>query len=152
MPGIVINNLIKQEDVANQRAPLDHEIFAEINRAAKTSHLLNSDRNLLFDILTFARFIGPRFSEYAQTTQDRVDYHVYPNGNRVIKAFIANNFVFCNDKNNILLLTNRLWPQQPWLRLLGESRRIAIMAKQLSSRQTRKTSTYAQCKARSEWS
>ncbi len=43
MPGIVINNLIKQEDVANQRAPLDNEIFAEINRAAKTSHSLDSD-------------------------------------------------------------------------------------------------------------
>ena len=102
MPGIVINNLIKQEDVANQRAPLDNEIFAEINRVAKTSHSLDSDRNLLFDILTFGRFIGPRVSEYAQTTQERVDYHVYPDGNRVIKAFTANDFIFCDNKNNIL--------------------------------------------------
>ena len=102
MPGIVINNLIKQEDVASQRAPLDNAIFAETNRAAKASHSLDSDRNLFFDILTFARYIGPRVSEYAQTTQERVDYHVYPNGTSVIKAFTANDFVFCDDKNNIL--------------------------------------------------
>ena len=102
MPGIVINNLIKQEDVANQRAPLDNAIFVEINRAAKASHSLDSDRNLLFDILTFGRFIGPRVSEYAQTTQDKIDYHEYPNGNRVIKAFTANDFVFCDANDNIL--------------------------------------------------
>ncbi len=77
MPGIVINNLIKQEDVASQRAPLDNAIFAETNRAAKASHSRDSDRNLLFDILTFARYIGPRVSEYAQTTQERVDYHCW---------------------------------------------------------------------------
>jgi hypothetical protein len=102
MPGIIINNLIKQEDVASQRAPLDNAIFAEINRAAKASHSRDSDRNLLFDILTFARYIGPRVSEYAQTTQERVDYHVYPNGMSVIKAFTANDFVFCDNNNNIL--------------------------------------------------
>ena len=102
MPGIVINNLIKQEDIASQRAPLDEAIFAEAHRAAKASHSLDSDRHLMFDILTLARYIGPRVSEYAQTNQERVDYHVYPNGTSVIKAFTANDFVFCDDKNNIL--------------------------------------------------
>ena len=94
MPGIIINNLITQENVASQRAPLDDEIFAEIARAAKSSHSLDSDRNLLFDILTLARYIGPRVSEYAQTNQNKVDYHVYPNGTRVIKAFTPNDFIF----------------------------------------------------------
>jgi hypothetical protein len=55
MPGIIINNLITQENIASQRAPLDDAIFAEIARAAKASHSLNSDQNLLFDILTLAQ-------------------------------------------------------------------------------------------------
>jgi hypothetical protein len=55
---------------------LDDEIFAEIARAAKASHSLDSDRNLLFDILTLACYIGPRVSEYAQTTES--DQGIYP--------------------------------------------------------------------------
>jgi hypothetical protein len=81
MPGIIINNLIKEETVASQHSPLDSAIFAELQRAASFSHLHDSDRNLLFDMLTLSRFIKPRISEYAQTTQDKVDYHVYPSGN-----------------------------------------------------------------------
>jgi hypothetical protein len=76
MTGIIINNLIKEENVASQRSPLDSTIFAELQQAASSSHSCDSDQNLLFDILTLARFIGPRLSEYAQTTQDKVDYHV----------------------------------------------------------------------------
>ncbi len=90
MPGIIINNLIKEETVASQRSPLDSAIFAELQRAASFSHLNDSDRNLLFDMLTLSRFIGPCVSKYAQTTQDKVDYHVYPSGTLVIKAFTAN--------------------------------------------------------------
>ena len=33
-------------------------------------------------------------SEYAQTSPKRVDYHVYPSGNKVIKTFIADDFDF----------------------------------------------------------
>jgi hypothetical protein len=53
-------------------------------------------------MLTLSRFIGPRVSEYAQTTQDKVDYHVYPSGTCVIKAFTANNFVFYDKSGHIL--------------------------------------------------
>ncbi len=102
MAGIIINNLIKEETVASQHSPLDSTIFAELQRAASSSHSCNSDRNLLFNILTLARFIGPRVSEYAQTTQDKVDYHVYPSGTRVIKAFTANDFVFYDKKGHVL--------------------------------------------------
>jgi hypothetical protein len=72
MPGIIINNLIKEETVASQHTPLDSTIFAELQRAASSSHSHDSDRNLLFDMLTLSRFIGPRVSENAQTTQDKV--------------------------------------------------------------------------------
>jgi hypothetical protein len=102
MAGIFINNLIKEEIVASQRSPLDSTVFAELQRAASSSHSCNFDRNLFFDIPTQARFIGPRASEYAQTTQDKLDYHVYPSGTRVIKAFTANDFVFYDKNNHVL--------------------------------------------------
>ena len=102
MAGIIINNLIKEETVASQCSPLDSTIFAELQRAASSSHSCDSDQNLLFDILTLARFIGPRLSEYAQTTQDKVDYHVYPSGTCVIKVFTANDFVFYDKNGHVL--------------------------------------------------
>jgi len=102
MPGIIINNLIKEETVASQRSPLDSAIFAELQRAASSSHSHDSDQNLLFDMLTLSHFIGPRISEYAQTTQDKVDYHVYPSGTRIIKAFTAHDFVFYDKNGHVL--------------------------------------------------
>jgi hypothetical protein len=80
MTGIVINNLIKEENITSQRKPLENAIFAEIQHAMRSSHLISSNCSLLFDIITLAHFIGPRVSEYAQTTQDKVDYHTYPSG------------------------------------------------------------------------
>ncbi len=94
MAGIIINNLIKEKTVASQRSPLDSPIFAELQQAASSSHSCNSDQNLLFGILTLAYFIGQCISEHAQTIQDKVDYHVYPSGTRVIKAFTANDIIF----------------------------------------------------------
>jgi hypothetical protein len=57
-------------------------------------------------MLTLSRFIRPCVSEYAQTTQDKVDYHVYPSGTRIIKAFTANNFVFYDKSGHVLKKIN----------------------------------------------
>ncbi len=57
-------------------------------------------------MLTLSHFIGPCDSEYAQTTQDKVDYHVYPSGTRVIKAFTANDFVFYDKSGHVLKIIN----------------------------------------------
>jgi hypothetical protein len=102
MAGIIINNLIKEESVASQHSPLDSTIFAELQRAASSSHSCNSDQNLSFNILTLAHFMGPCVSEYAQTTQDKANYHVYPSGTCVIKAFTANDFVFYHKNGHVL--------------------------------------------------
>jgi hypothetical protein len=53
-------------------------------------------------MLTLSQLIGPHVSKYTQTTQDKVDYHVYPSGTRVIKAFTANDFVFYDKSGHIL--------------------------------------------------
>ena len=43
-------------------------------------------------------------SEYAQTFPNKIDYHVYPSGNKdkVIKAFVANNLVFLDSNGKIV--------------------------------------------------
>ena len=41
-------------------------------------------------------------SEFAQTTETNVDYHVYPSGRQVIKAFIANDFQFIDVNGQVI--------------------------------------------------
>ena len=41
-------------------------------------------------------------SEYTQTSDKNVDYHVYPSGKQVIKAFIASDFTFYDEKSQII--------------------------------------------------
>ncbi len=53
-------------------------------------------------MLTLSHFIGPCVSKYAQTTQDKVDYHACPSGTCVIEAFTANDFVFYDKSGHIL--------------------------------------------------
>ncbi len=47
-------------------------------------------------------YIGPRLSKYAQTTQDKVKYHTYSSDTTVIKAFIANNFIYYDNRKCII--------------------------------------------------
>jgi hypothetical protein len=65
---------------------------------AIASKCKDSVSDLLFDVVALSRYIGPCLSEYPQTTQDKVDHHTYPSGKTVIKAFIANDFIFYDEK------------------------------------------------------
>jgi hypothetical protein len=98
MTVILLNNMLQEEDIGRQRAPLNKKIFAKLHRTAIASKCKDSVSDLLFDVMALGRYIGPCLSEYAQTTQDKVDHHTYPSGKTVIKAFIANNFIFYNEK------------------------------------------------------
>ena len=80
MAGILINNLIKEEDIARQRSPLDSKMYTEMLRRSNASLSLDSEHRTLFDATTIGRYLGPRVSEFAQTTDKTVDYHVYPSG------------------------------------------------------------------------
>jgi hypothetical protein len=75
MRAILLNNMLREEDIARQSAPLDNEIFAKLRRTAIASKCEDSVSALLFDVAALGRYIGPRLSEYAQTTQDKVDHH-----------------------------------------------------------------------------
>jgi hypothetical protein len=65
---------------------------------AIASKCKDSVSDLLFDVVALGCYIGPRLSEYAQTTQEKVNFHTYPSGKVVIKAFIANDSIFYNEK------------------------------------------------------
>ncbi len=101
MMAILLNNMLWEEYIARQRAPLDNKKISELRQMATASKCKDSVSDLLFDVMALGRYIGPCLSEYAQTTQDKVDYHTYPSGTTVIKAFIANDFIFYNDRKRI---------------------------------------------------
>jgi hypothetical protein len=102
MTAILINNMLRKEDIAWQCAPLNNKIFAELRRSAMVSKNNDSINNLLFNFVALGHYTGPRLSEYARTTQDKVDYHTYHSGTKVLKAFIANNFIFYDDRKHIV--------------------------------------------------
>ncbi len=107
MTAILLNNMLWEEDIARQCAPLDNKIFAKLRWTAIASKCKDSVSDLLFDVMALGRYIGPCLSKYAQTTQDKVDHHTYPSGKTVIKAFIPNVFIFYDEKKWVVKDLNK---------------------------------------------
>jgi hypothetical protein len=76
MTAILLNNMLQEEDIGRQCALLDNKIFAELRLMAIASKCKDSVSDLLFNVMALGRYIGPRLSKYAQTTQDKVDHHL----------------------------------------------------------------------------
>ncbi len=104
---MLLNNMLWEEDIARQPAPLNNKIFAELRRTAIASKCKDSVSDLLFDVVALGCYIGPCLSEYAQTTQDKVDHHTYTSGKMVIKAFIANDCIFYDEKKRVVKDLNK---------------------------------------------
>ena len=116
--GMKIMNHQKEEDIAVQRSPLNLEILAKLATMALSSPSMDFEKNLMFNMTCLGRFIGPCVSENAQTSAKKVDYHVYPSGKKVIKAFTANNFVFFDSSGHTLeLLDNSCLDQAHWVKI-----------------------------------
>ncbi len=98
--------MLRDEDIGRQCAPLDNKIFAKLRQTAIASKCKDSVSDLLFDVVALGRYIGPCLSKYTQTTQDKVNHHTYPSVKMVIKAFIANNFIFYDEKKCIVIELN----------------------------------------------
>jgi hypothetical protein len=113
MTAILLNNMLQEEDIARQRAPLDNKIFAKLRQTATASKCKDSVSDLLFDIMALSCYIRPCLSKYAQTTQDKVNHHTYPSGKTVVKAFITNNFIFYNEKKHVVKVLNEDSLQRP---------------------------------------
>jgi hypothetical protein len=105
--AILLNNMSREEDIARQHAPLNNKIFAKLCQTAIASKCKDSVSDLLFDVVALGRYIGPCLREYAQTTQDKVDHHTYPSGKTVIKAFIAKDFIFYDEKKRVVKDLNK---------------------------------------------
>jgi hypothetical protein len=102
MTVILLNNMLQEEDITRQCTLLDNIFFAELRRTASASKCKDSVSDLLFDVVALGCYIRPSLSKYAQTTQDKVDHHTYPSGKTVIKAFIANDFIFYNEEKRVV--------------------------------------------------
>jgi hypothetical protein len=107
MTAILLNNMLREEDIARLRAPLDNKSFAKLCQMATASKCKDSVSYLLFFVMALSRYIGPCLSKYAQTTQDKVDHHTYPSVKTVIKAFIANDFIFYDERKSIIKELNK---------------------------------------------
>jgi hypothetical protein len=92
MAGVIINNIVKEENIAKQHAPLDSTILAKIKQSACKPNNPDSDSSHLANLVTLAQYIGPQVSKYTQTTQLKANYHTYPSGRQVIKAFTTEDF------------------------------------------------------------
>ncbi len=57
MAGILINNLIKEEDIARQCSLLDSNIYAELLQRSNVSCLLDSEQRTLFDVTTIGCYL-----------------------------------------------------------------------------------------------
>jgi hypothetical protein len=110
MTAIHLNNVLQEEDIARQHAPLYNKIFAKLHQTDTASKCKDSVSDLLFVIVALGRYIGPCLREYAQTTQDKVDHHTYPSDKTVIKAFITNDFIFYNERKHIIKELNKKFP------------------------------------------
>ena len=102
--SMLITNHKKEEDITVHQYPLNLAILAQLDTMASSSSSMDNKKNLMFDMTCLGCFISPLVSGYAQTSSKKVDYHKYPSGNKVIKAFTANNFVFFDKAGNTLEL------------------------------------------------
>jgi hypothetical protein len=76
--GVIISNIMKEENIAIQQTPLDNSIFAEIQQSACESS--NPTQITASSPIQSFSVNGPQVSKYAQTTQLKVNYHTYPSG------------------------------------------------------------------------
>jgi hypothetical protein len=92
----------QEEDIARQRSPITNEIFAYLLNNARDGASQDSFEAVMTDFLIVIRLLSLRVSEYAQTTQNKIDVNEYPSGKRVIKALTPLDFI-THDKNNAVI-------------------------------------------------
>ena len=60
MTAILLNNILREEDIARQRAPLDNKKISELRQMATASKCKDSVSDLLFNVVALGCYIGPR--------------------------------------------------------------------------------------------
>jgi hypothetical protein len=59
MAANLLNNMLREEDIARQCAPLNNEIFAKLYQTAIARKCKDSVSDLLFDVVALGRYIVP---------------------------------------------------------------------------------------------
>jgi hypothetical protein len=62
MTAILPNNMLWEEDITRQRAPLNNKIFAKLRRTAIARKCKDSVSDLLFNVVALGRYIEPCLS------------------------------------------------------------------------------------------
>jgi hypothetical protein len=94
----LINAVKCEEEIANQRSQITNKMFlAMCKNASKTAK--DSINNVVFNFFCLIRVCGFRVAEYAQTTKSKIDFHEYPSGIHLTKAFLPTDWVFRGAKN-----------------------------------------------------
>jgi hypothetical protein len=58
MTAILVNNLLKEEDITKQRSPLNNSKFAELQQMSETIRDKDLVHNLLFDVMALGAILG----------------------------------------------------------------------------------------------
>ena len=95
------NKLIREENIAKQRKPLNASIHAEIIKFT-TEAKKDSLEEVVSNVIAAGKFLGWRASEHSQTSQDKVDYHKYPSGKEVMKAINGNDVIYTDKKGKLI--------------------------------------------------
>lgn len=103
----LISGIKEEEDIANQRNPLDEKIATESIKLGRKAHR-NSAESLFMNLLCLARYIGPRVSEYGCETQQKITYHTWPaSGETVVRPWILSDFRFFAKNGDVINLAGR---------------------------------------------
>jgi hypothetical protein len=97
----LIDKIEREETIAKQRSPLTKEMFINMGKLAAIFSK-NSANLVLHDWFCLIRICGFRVAEYAQTTQTKINVHQNSSGKEVIKAFLPGDWVFKNDKGQVI--------------------------------------------------
>jgi hypothetical protein len=97
----LIDKIEREETITKQQSPLTKEMFVNMGKLAAILPK-NSANAVLRDWFCLIRICGFRVAEYAQTTQTKIDMHQYSSGKEVIKAFLPGDWVFKNDKGQVI--------------------------------------------------
>jgi hypothetical protein len=103
MMSKIIHAREREENIARQQSPLTKEMYVKMAKRAKISPQDSVD-SVLFDFFNLIRVGGFRVTEYAQTTQTKIDEFEYGSGNKVVKAFVPTDWSFYDASGRLMTL------------------------------------------------
>ncbi len=152
MTVILLNNMLREEDIARQCAPFDNKIFAKLRWTVAASKCKDSVSDLFFDIVALGCYIGPRLSKYARPLRIKLIIILI----RLIKQLSKLSSPTTSSSTMRGSVLSRNWMKIPsnkpvLSRLLGIYKRTTRTANWLPSRQRVINPKYALCSAQCDW-